>query len=94
MHENSYSLPNKSATSLKIMDIGACTERTMRARDDVYKVPLKAPEAELAASGLSKVREAIYPLVDLAITQIFNSISSLMIGVIFAAVRSLSSANQ
>ena len=66
MHENSYSLPNKSATSLKIMDIGACTERTMRARDDVYKVPLKAPEAELAASGLSKVREAIYPLVDLS----------------------------
>ena len=36
------------------MDIGACTERTMRARDDVYKVPLKAPEAELAASGLQK----------------------------------------
>jgi len=33
---------------------GACTERTMRARDEVYKVPLKASEAGGAASGLAK----------------------------------------
>ena len=39
---------------------GACTERTMRARDDIYKVPLKATEAELAASGLSKVRVCVF----------------------------------
>jgi len=32
----------------------ACTERTMVARDDVYKVPLKAAEAAGAASGLGK----------------------------------------
>ena len=32
----------------------ACTERTMVARDDVYKVPLKATDAAGAASGLAK----------------------------------------
>lgn len=33
----------------------SCTERTMRAKDEVYKVPLKHNEAAGAATGFSKV---------------------------------------
>ena len=52
----------------------ACTERTMRARDDVYKVPLKAVEAAGAASGLAK--ELYARLFDHLVRQINASTSA------------------
>ena len=52
----------------------ACTERTMVARDDVYKVPLKAVEAAGAASGLAK---ALYArLFDTLVASINGSTSA------------------
>ncbi len=75
----------------------ACTERTMQARDEVYKVPLKAAEAMDAASGLAKVTPLFLNFKILECTCFLGSVSlnlcNINPGAVLEAVRSFSRSN-